>query len=262
MKKSLLFVALFMLISPKAFAFNATHDFTVFLGPFNASKTSFSYALDDKNYAVSSKVKTSGLFDTLYPFEANYATTGKIVKNKLETTSYKYQSQSRFTNRKKELVYNEDGQPIYRISSKNGKEKRVDITPSPKNDETTDLQTVFAELARQYNKVKFCDSRMEVFDGKRRFDVIFKDEGQEELTANEYRPFQGTASKCSMYIDKLDSSGDDLLWQITSDRPIYFWILTDKETNIPFIAQIHIDDTPLGKLDVYTTDITINPQRG
>ena len=101
-----------------------------------------------------------------------------------------------------------------------------------------------------------------VFDGKRRFDVIFKDEGQEELTSNEYRPFQGTASKCSMYIDKLDSSGDDLLWQITSDRPIYFWILTDKETNIPFIAQIHIDDTPLGKLDVYTTDITINPQRG
>ncbi len=262
MKKTIFFAALLTFLSKPCFAFNATHDFTVFLGPFNASKTSFNYALDDENYAVSSKVRTAGFFDTLYPFEANYATTGKIVADKLETTSYKYQSQSRFTNRKKELIYNEDGQPIYRISSKNGKEKKVDITPSPKNDETTDLQTVFAELARQYNKVKFCDSRMEVFDGKRRFDVIFKDEGQEELIPNEYMPFQGTASKCSMYIDKLDSSGDDLLWQITSDRPIYFWILTDKETNIPFIAQIHIDETPLGKLDVYTSNITINSQRG
>ncbi len=257
MKKT--FYILFCLLSfpQAAAAFSVTHDFIVFLGPFNASKTRFTYALTPNDYAVNSTVKTFGMFDTLYPFKAEYATTGRIEKNGLATTGYKYASQSRFSHRTKEIIYDPNGQPLYRISSKNGKEKKVFITKDPDNKDTTDLQTVLAELSHQYNQMRFCDSRMHVFDGKRRFDVIFKDEGNEELPANEYRPYAGTAAKCSMYIDKLGSEGDDLLWQITSERPIYFWILSDEKTQLPFIAQIEIESTPLGKMNVYANNITI-----
>lgn len=257
MKKALCFLICLLSFPPAASAFSVTHDFTVFLGPFNASETHFTYTLTPDNYAVNSTVKTFGMFDTLYPFKAEYATTGRLNKNGLATTSYKYASQSRFSHRTKEIIYDENGQPLYRISSKNGKKKKVKITPDPDNHDTTDLQTVLAELSHQYNQMRFCDSRMQVFDGKRRFDVIFKDEGKEELSANEYRPYAGTAAKCSMYIDKLDSEGDDLLWQISSDRPIYFWILSDNKTQLPFIAQIEIESTPLGKMNVYTNNITI-----
>lgn len=118
MKKTLFTLFSLLCLCREAGAFSVTHDFTVFIGPFNASQTSFTYALSPDSYAVASKVKTFGLFDTLYPFEARYATTGHIKNGKLETTSYKYQSQSRFTKRKKELVYNEQGVPVYRISSK------------------------------------------------------------------------------------------------------------------------------------------------
>lgn len=256
--KKLCFTLLFLLaLSAKAEAFSVEHDFTVFIGPFNASKTNFEYALTPQEYSVKSNVKTFGIFDTLYPFEAHYFTNGKIKGKRLETNSYKYKSKSRFSRRSKELVYNEKGIPLYRVSSKNGKEKKVDIAESAHNEDTTDLQTVFAELARQYNKVKFCDSRMEVFDGKRRFDVIFRDEGKEELKADKDFPFEGTAAKCSMYIDSLGTKGDDLLWDVTSDAPIYFWILEDKEHKVPFIAKIEIESTPLGKLRVYTHNITV-----
>ena len=257
MKKFLLYVLLLAFFPLEAHAFSVEHNFTVFVGPFNASKTDFTYALDSKNYAVSSRVKTFGFFDTLYPFEAVYSTTGKIKGQEFETTSYKYRSKSRFNRRRKELIYNQDGIPVYRLSSKNDKEKKVELTPSAKNNETTDLQTVFAKLAYQYNQTKFCDSRMEVFDGKRRFDIIFKDEGQEELVPNQFSSLSGKAGKCSMYIDNLGSEGDDLLWQFTSDRPIKIWILTDKAKNIPFIARIEIDETPLGKMNIYTHKHTI-----
>ena len=96
---------------------------------------------------------------------------------------------------------------------------------------------------------------MQVFDGKRRYDVIFKDEGKEEIFANEYSSYSGYATKCSMYIDKLASQGDDLLWELTSERPIYFWIL--EQQNKPFIARINIKETPLGELNVYTTNVNI-----
>ncbi len=257
MKKLLLILTFIFSLPNMAQAFKVAHNFTVFVGPFNASQTSFTYALTPNSYAVSSKIKTFGLFDTLYPFEAAYATTGHIKNGKLETSTYKYQSQSRFSKRKKELIYNDEGIPVYRISAKNNKEKKVEIAPDPQNNETTDLQTVFAELAYQYNQLKFCDSRMEVFDGKRRFDIIFKDEGREELQPNQYSPYSGTAGKCSMYIDKLGSEGDDLLWQFTSDRPIYFWILADEKSGIPFIARVEVEETPLGKMNIYTHKVTI-----
>lgn len=257
MQKFGLFLLFFTLFIPNAHAFSVEHDFTVLLGPFNASKTQFTYALSPQDYSVNSKVKTAGVFDTLYPFTANYWTNGKIVKNNLETANYHYDSKSRFSKRRKELIYNDQGMPIFRISAKNDKEKKVVIEQNTDNKDTTDLQTVFVELARQYNRLKFCDSRMEVFDGKRRFDVIFKDEGKEELIANEYSNFAGSATKCSMYIDKLGAKDDDLLWELTSDRPIYFWLLEDSASKKPFIARIAISETPLGSLNVYTNKITV-----
>ena len=255
MKKFVLALLMLPLFSVPAGAASVQHDFTVFLGPFDASRTTFTYSLAPGSYEVKSSVRTAGLFDTLYPFKADYFTSGKIKKEGLETSQYRYRSKTRFNRRSKELVYNEKGIPVYRISTKNDKEKKVAIENSPDNKDTTDLQTVFAELAKQYNEVKFCDSRMQVFDGKRRFDVIFRDEGREELQPNQYSPAGGLAAKCSMYIDKLNSKDDDLLWELTSERPIYFWIL--EQDNHPFIARVMVEDTPLGRLDVYTSKVTV-----
>lgn len=257
MKKYFIYSLLFVLWANPVSAFSVEHQFTVFLGPFNASQTKFSYTLSAQNYAVNSAVRTAGLFDSLYPFKADYSTSGKIDGERLVTASYRYSSRSRFNHRGKELVYDEDGRPVYRISSKNDKTKRTAVEQNPTNDNTTDLQTVFAALSRQYNQVKFCDSRHEVFDGKRRFDVIFKDEGKTDLAVSEYSPFAGSATKCSMYIDKLGAKGDDLLWELTSDRPVYFWIMEDAASGKPFIARINIEDTPLGRLDVYTSQIVV-----
>ena len=60
-----------------------------------------------------------------------------------------------------------------------------------------------------------------------------------------------------MYIDILGAEGDDLLWQLSSDRPIYFWILKDAASGAPFIARVKINETPLGEMNVYTTKIEV-----
>ncbi len=257
MKKIYIFCYFFCFLATIAQAATVSHEIEVTIGAFNACNCNFSYALSPSNYQVSSSVQTAGFFNTLYPFKAEYSTTGKIKNDKLETSSYRYKSQSRFNKRSKELIYDDLGNPIYRISTKNEKEKKVKLEDTPNNKDTTDMQTVFAELIKQYNQLKFCDSRMEVFDGKRRFDVIFKDEGKEELNIKTASPFNGLATKCSMYIDKLNSDDDDLLWQLSSERPVYIWIMEDKQTQKPFVARILIQNTPLGRLEAITTQINI-----
>lgn len=257
--KKIFFTILATIIIPFSLAHAKTveHEFTAILGIFNASDTNFTYTLTPQNYAIYSQVNTAGIFDSIYPFQAIYSTTGKIKNNELETRSYKYKSKSLFNKRTRELVYDKSGKPLYRLSTKNNTVKKVEIEPDESHKNTTDLQTVFAKLAKQYTELKFCNSRMEVFDGKKRFSVIFKDEGQETLHSNEYSPFAGKATKCSMYIDKLNSKDDDLMWKLTSKHPVYFWIMEDKESKMPFIAHILVEDTPLGRLDVYTKNITV-----
>ncbi len=237
-------------------AFSIKHDFFITVGIFDASKTEFTYTLNNDNYKVASKVMTNGLFNTIYPFEANYVTSGKINASQMTTVDYNYEAKSKFNTRTKKVYYR-NGTPIYQISAKNGKEKRKEFTLSPTPADTFDLQTVIAKIAKQYNEVSFCDSTLKVYDGKRRFDVVFKDEGTDELSADKYSFYSGKASKCSMHIKKVLSDDDDELWEFSSNKPIYFWIAKDKKSKHPFIAKIFIKDTPLGELTAHTTKITI-----
>ncbi len=257
MIKKFLVITFFAAMAADARALSVKHDFTAFIGPFNASTAEFEYVLQPHEYAVRSTVRTNGTFNLLYPFEAQYFTGGRIENGRMETAAYRYKSKSRFSKRSKEMVYDRDGQPVYSISTKNGKQKKKTIEVNADNKNTTNLQTVLAAIAKHYNEVRFCDSEMRIFDGKKRYNVIFRDEGTEELKADDNSPFSGAAAKCSMYIDKLGDDGDDLLWQLSSERPVYFWILRDSKTAAPFIARIKIKETPLGEMNVYTTKIEV-----
>ncbi len=257
-KKALLvlFFCFFGIQSAKALS--VKHHFTAVVGPFNASTADFKYELNNTFYAVHSNIYTHGLFDTLYPFSAHYATTGSSKNNKFKTDTYSYKSKSRFSTRTKEVIYSSNGVPLQIISSKNGREKVKEIKNKENIADTTDLQTVVAKIVRQYHKTKNCNAKMKVFDGKRRFDVIFKDLGSDEIGQDEKSPYFGKAVKCSMYIDKLKEEGDDLLWKMTSESPVYFWIMQDNTRKAPFIARISVEKTPLGEMNVYTTKIEVS----
>ena len=255
-KKAIMALAVLFLLTTDAYAVAVKHHFDAIIGLFNASEADFTYSVDTAKYAVNSNISTKGLFDTLYPFAAEYSTSGKFDAGRMVTENYSYESQSRFTNRTKKVVY-QNGIPLQSITTKNGKKKVKQIKKRNDVDNTTDLQSVMAAMAEQYTKKQDCNAVKKVFDGKRRYNVIFKDLGQEELEESELSPFFGKAIKCSMYIDRLKEHGNDMLWKMTSESPVYFWIMNDKETNVPFIARVKVNDTPLGDLTVYTTNIEV-----
>ncbi len=257
MQKFTTFFLIAILLPTVANAFSVKHRFFVTVGAFDASITEFTYELLPSNYKITSNVSTNGFFDSIYPFQATYQTSGKINNDKMITTDYNYQSKSRFKSRGKKVFFNEKGEPQYQISTKNGKDKKRNFEPSPTPADTFDLQTIFAKIAKQYYELGFCDSKLAVYDGKRRFDVIIKDKGKSKLTANKHSFYTGEAALCSMHIDKLLSEDDDTLWQFSANKPIFFWIAKYANSNYPFIAQISIKNTPLGELNAYTTQITI-----
>ena len=151
------------MFASSAEALSVKHDFTAFVGPFNASTAEFEYTLTKKSYAVRSVVRTNGTFGFLYPFEANYYTGGSIEGDRLETSAYRYTSQSRFNKRSKVMIYNEDGQPVFAVSSKNGREKCKKVFGKRTN-------------ACKKGKLKFKNSRKKNFSAgkKRRFNKKYE----------------------------------------------------------------------------------------
>ena len=257
MQKLNLFVLFFMFWHVNANAFSVEHTFFVTVGSFDACLTTFRYDLTPARYAVTSDITTNGIFNSIYPFVASYTTSGRITEQGLVTTDYGYSSKSRFNTRTKKVFYNQNGQPLYRISSKNNKSKKQEFSLPNKPVDTYDLQTIIAKLTKQYSELGFCNSKQTVFDGKHYFSVEFNDEGEETLQPNQHSMFSGKAAKCSLKINKETTNEDDTLWQFASQKDIYFWIAKDRKYNHPFIAQIKIKQTPLGELTAYLSNLKV-----
>lgn len=226
----------------------------VHIGVFDAANATMKYSLDDKSYAFSSVVETAGLFGKLYYFSALYSTKGKIVDNKFITQDYQYTSKSSSHTRTKKLIFDEFGTLYERQSSKDYKKKNVKIDVKKHVHDFNDLQSVFAYLTKQLQESKFCDMKKTVFDGKKTYEISIQDEGMTDFQDTDVS-YKGKALKCSMVIKRTDNQDDDLLFDTTANRKIYFWVANHEQ--MPFVAKIEIDSTPLGKLKAYTTDVNI-----
>ena len=192
---------------------------------------------------------TQNLFNTLYSFEGRYKSTGKILAHGVWAETYETTSKTRSHLRGKTIFYDKFGKPYQRVSFKDKKQNTVIIDDVPETVDTADLQTVFAELLADFKKTGACGLKREVYDGKKHYNVIVEDKG----TFGRYFDFTGKeekARKCQVYIENLKKNNDNVLWDVTADRPINFWVGTDKNTKMPYILEIGIDSTPLGALKV------------
>ena len=253
--KNLIFFLFLSIFPSLVYAAGIEHNLNVRIGLFDAARVNMKYKLDKNNYQFTSQVATAGIFGKLYFFDATYSSSGLIKDNKIITQDYSYKTKSSSHDRTKQLVF-ENGILDHRLSSLDGTPKRVEITLPETPFDASDMQSIFALLASQVTQNKFCDKEKTIFDGKKLYQVIIKDEGKEYFQDEEV-PYSGMSLKCSIYIHNLDEEADnDLLLSTTSERPVYFWILEDKQTKMPFLGKIEIASTPLGTLKAYTTAIS------
>ena len=162
----LIFLSLFMW-STKTQALEVKHYMQTTIGLFDACEETFSYAFyKDKDYDIKTSVSTSGTFGALYPFTATYHSVGTYDKYGFKPQDYYYETQTRFTHRSKEIVYDK-GVPQYRISVKNEHNRTDKIKTDAKYPYSGDLLSVFGELAQKIIKKGKCDLEQYSFNGKK-----------------------------------------------------------------------------------------------
>ena len=248
-KKIFLFAGIALMSAQIVTAAELKQEMDVSVGVFDAAKVSLAYTEANGVFDITSKVLTQNLFDTLYPFEGSYKSKGQILTKGVKPEIYETQSKTRSHIRGKTIFYDKSGKPYKRVSFKDKKQNTVRIDDVPETADAADLQSVFAELLINFKKTGGCVLKREVYDGKKHYNVIVADKG----TYKRYFDFTGQeerARKCQVYIENLKENNDNILWDVSADKPINFWVGTEKKSKMPFILEIGIDSTPLGALKV------------
>lgn len=256
MKKLFLFLLFALSESTDCFALSLKQQMDVQIGIFDAAKVTLNYKEEENTFDIQAKISTANFFDTLYPFLAHYKSYGKLG-DKFLPVLYETRAQSRNHVRTKKVFYDKTGLAYKRISSKDEEVKERAIAKDFPNADAADLQTVFAELIHLYRQTGQCQLVREVYDGKKHYKAIVEDKGIDKRFFNVSGKEESTRL-CAVYIENLQDNNDNILWDVTSDRPIKMWVGEDQQTKIPFIVEIVIDSTPLGALKVTPKSVDIN----
>ena len=253
MKKIYLFLGV-LLLAKGSFALGLSQTMDVHIGVFDAATITLNYKEQDGHFDINTVVKTANLFDTLYPFTADYMSKGLMTDTKMVPEIYETKTKSRNHTRNKKIFYNKKGLAYKRISGKDNKIKEFPIVGVSKTASAADLQSVFAELIHQFSKTGQCNMVREIHDGKKHYNMISKSKGTQKHFFDFYNK-NDTAQLCIVYIENLADNNDNILWEISAERPINLWVKKDEKTGMPVILEIGIDSTPLGKLKTVPTAV-------
>lgn len=252
MKRGLIYIFIFSLVTFPAAALEVFHRLNTTLGIFAASTETFSYKFyNNRDYDVKTTVETTGTFGVVYPFNASYHAVGIFDKQSFRPQSYFQTAQSRFHKRSKEIVY-QNGIPQYRISQKDKKRRQDTVEINTQYPSSNDLLSTFAELSWQVVQKDNCDFERYSFNGKRYSRSSVKTLNKEKIKTPY---FSGKALKCEYKLEILDDA--EAGFMLNSDTPVHFWILKDKSTGAPFIARILVESTPFGQMETLTTEIEV-----
>jgi hypothetical protein len=171
-------------------------QYELYAAGLNAVTASMDVETGQGHYRVTLDAKTRGLLGRLVPYEGTFATTGWQDRTGFQPQQHRSISRMRDGLTVDRYDYGRKGAFLQYALARNG----VDKTPQPLDralaDGTIDILTAALDVLAQVGRGGACDASSEIFDGERRYQLVFRDQGPERFAANNYNVFSGTAERC------------------------------------------------------------------
>ncbi len=250
MKK--IFTLLVMMLLLTSFDVEAgivNHKFKVEIGGMDSMDVTVDFDLVKNAYRFKTWVKTIGVVSWVNSMKASYESRGKIKEDKFIPVTYLETNKSGDRYKTREFIY-ENGVMVSRFKTRNGNKMFNDLRGNKDAVGAADFQTAYSYILNKYITEGNCNGGMAVFNGKIRFDVNFKDLGDEKLKNKKYPELSGEFRKCQVYIDGHGQKSNNFLLTLSADRPIYFWMKKSDDGKLPIVSKIYVDSTGYGSVDV------------
>ena len=207
MRKALLVSGMFVLAwaspadaqSPGDPARDLDLTYRVYYGGFEVLHLSIDFQMAPKSYEMELKFRTLGMIGSLFPWTMKAYARGRLIKDGVRPVAAGNRNSWRGKQRWLELRY-PDRHPIV-----------TDAHPAPKGDKPTpeslleaiDLASAVIAMTRKFDKSRSCGLNLPVFDGRRRYDLVFRSDGIGAIRRNGYSAYAGPVVKCRVEMKRL-----------------------------------------------------------
>ncbi|MBI3516288.1 MAG: DUF3108 domain-containing protein [Proteobacteria bacterium] len=173
----------------------ATLTYVVYFGGLKALALEVQVGVTSDGYQVRMSAQTQGVIDWVVGWTARASSEGTIRDGVMRPERHVTESQFRGNRRDAALTFRRDGSIDSVIEPSAEADDREPVTPEQ---ELGALDPIAAVLlaTRALATQQTCDQRVPVFDGRRRYDVEFRDGGRDVLKPSEYGSFSGEATLC------------------------------------------------------------------
>ncbi|MBI3505840.1 MAG: DUF3108 domain-containing protein [Proteobacteria bacterium] len=159
---------------------------------------SLEFGISGDRYTISTRQASAGVVRWLWPWHSNADVRGRFLDNATVPETYRVHGESRGKARSVAMDYR-DGE-LVRVDAvpSNNADERDEVLPDQRRG-AIDPASAIMTVIRQVNEGKACDARTPVFDGRQRYDIVFKDRGLERLERTYFSAFEGDARVCEFH---------------------------------------------------------------
>ncbi len=177
--------------------------YEVYAGGINAVKAEMELDYRKKgHYSIKFEAETRGLLGSLVPWQGIFETTGWLLGGKFKIMPELHESIALWRDEKevKSYYYNKNGSFEKMVTLYKHKKPKTKIPDEKLTKDTIDALSVTLMVMEKVADGGKCEGKKDVFDGKRRYSLIFNHKGFVNLKKSRYNAYAGMAAECTVEV--------------------------------------------------------------
>ncbi|MGE0715296.1 MAG: DUF3108 domain-containing protein [Alphaproteobacteria bacterium] len=159
-------------------------------------------------YQIASVMETRGFIGLLFPWTMQSEVRGVVVGDVLRPVDYRFSSVLYGTERTARLRFAPDGSVTTETNHVSGDEDRAPVPPEMRRG-SVDVLTGILRVTRRLDRTGLCTTTVPVFDGRRRYDLLFSDAPLDAANPRHVRTCVGSINRIAGFLKSAFAWGDD-----------------------------------------------------
>jgi hypothetical protein len=174
--------------------------YEVYVGGMNAVNVRFDAALARTTYEMRLRLATQGFASRLFDWKMTAESHGRLHGSEVVPVRAGGDSVWRGTARSTRLSYGPKGAIFVETRPAGGNDDNPPVPPALREG-TRDLAGAIFSTLLGIGETGNCNAREQVFDARRRYDLVFEEIGMDTLRSSAYSPYSGPAMMCRVSVE-------------------------------------------------------------
>jgi hypothetical protein len=183
---------------------SVTLDYEIDIVGLEALAATVIMAGDTARYHVDIRARTTGMIGWMFPWVIGVSSNGNITDGRLQPVRHEQTSNFQGKDRSVFLEYDGHGGFLARRVVPDPHEDQREEVPAAMTRDTLDIISAVLAGLHTVDRTGSCNGRVPVFDGRRRFDLLYSDNGREHIDPNEILGYGGgEALRCAIRVEPI-----------------------------------------------------------